>query len=257
MKLATWNVNSIKSRLLNVLAWLRDVSPDVLLLQELKCTEEAFPAEAFDDLGYNIALVGQKTYNGVAILAKDPIHVEQRCLPGDPMDEQARYVEAMVGSLRLASLYLPNGNPIDSEKFTYKLSWMDRLMEHVRVLLEQEEAFVLGGDFNVCPTDEDVYDPELFAHDALCHPEVRARFRATCYLGLTDAIRVFHPTERLYTFWDYQGRCWPNDQGLRIDHLLLSPQAADRLTDAGVDKAPRGREKASDHTPVWCTLSEP
>jgi len=237
-----------------VSAYLKEVSPDVLLLQELKTIEETFPKGELEDLGYNIAIVGQKTYNGVGILSKHAIEIEQRALPGDSSDEQARYVEAIIGNIRIASIYLPNGNPVDTEKFSYKLNWMDRLTAHVRQLLTYEETLVLGGDFNVCPTDHDVYDPDGFAGDALCHPDTRARFRTLCYLGLTDSLRAFHPQIGLYTFWDYQAGCWNKDQGLRIDHLLLSPQAADRLVASGVDKGPRGKEKPSDHTPVWCEL---
>ncbi len=254
MKIATWNVNSINVRLPHVTAYLREVSPDVLLLQELKSTDERFPHAEIEDVGYHVAIAGQKTFNGVGILAKQPIEVEQRVLPGDATDAQARYLEAVIGSVRVASIYLPNGNPIDTEKFSYKLAWMDRLIAHVRTLLVYEEPLVLGGDYNVCPTDDDVYDPEGFANDALCHPETRARFQTLCYLGLTDAIRARHPHMGTYTFWDYQAGCWNKDQGLRIDHLLLSPQAADRLGDSGVDKGPRGKEKPSDHTPVWCEL---
>ncbi len=258
MKIATWNVNSINVRLPHVTAYLREVSPDVLLLQELKSLEERLPQSEIEDLGYHVAIVGQKTFNGVGILAKQPIEVEQRALPGDSSDTQARYIEATIasarGSVRVASMYLPNGNPIETEKFSYKLAWMDRLIAHVRTLLKYEEPFVLGGDYNVCPTDDDVYDPEGFANDALCHPETRARFQTVCYLGLTDAIRAQHPHLGVYTFWDYQAGCWNKDQGLRIDHLLLSPQAADRLVASGVDKGPRGKEKPSDHTPVWCEL---
>ena len=260
MKIVTWNVNSIKSRLPHVTAYLKAVSPDVLLLQELKCLEEAFPLNGLDDVGYHAALVGQKAYNGVGILSKRPVDVEHRILPGDSNDPQARYVEAVIqnarGIVRVASIYLPNGNPIETEKFAYKLDWMDRLIAHVRTLLTDEEPLVLGGDYNVCPTDDDVYDPEGFAGDALCHPETRARFRTLCYLGLTDALRAFHPQSGLYTFWDYQAGCWNKDQGLRLDHLLLSPQAADRLTASGVDTGPRGQEKPSDHTPVWCELAD-
>jgi len=256
MKIATWNVNSIKSRLPNVTAYLNEVGPDVLLLQELKVLEEHFPRDEIEDLGFHLAIAGQKTYNGVAIIAKRPIEIEQRALPGDDKDEQARYLEALIGNIRVASIYLPNGNPIETEKFTYKLAWMDRLIDHVRSLLTYEEALVLGGDFNVCPTDEDVYDPEGFAGDALCHPETRSRFRTLCYLGLTDALRALHPELGLYTFWDYQAGCWNKDQGLRIDHLMLSPQAADRLIASGVDKGPRGKEKPSDHIPVWCELAD-
>ena len=256
MKISTWNVNSIKSRLPHVTAYLQEVSPDILLLQELKSTEDSCPRTEIEDLGYNLAVVGQKTYNGVAIVSKLPIEVEQRSLPGDPDDAQARYLEAIVGTVRVASLYLPNGNPTDTEKFTYKLQWMDRLLAHARGLLGHEEVLVLGGDYNVCPMDTDVYDPEGFAADALCHPESRARFRMLCHLGFTDTIRVHHPQLGVYTFWDYQAGCWNKDQGLRIDHLMLSPQAADRLIDSGIDKGPRGKEKPSDHTPVWCTLKD-
>lgn len=254
MKIATWNVNSIKMRLGHVLNWLREAQPDILLLQEIKCVEEAFPMAEIEDLGYNVAIVGQKTFNGVAILSRHRMEIEQRTLPGNPSDEQARYLEVLVGTTRVASIYLPNGNPVESEKFSYKLEWLERLRAHTETLLEYEEAFVLGGDFNVCPTDDDVYDPEDFAGDALCHPETRARFRALCYLGLTDAFRALNPLRGAYSFWDYQAGCWDRDLGLRIDHLILSPQAADRLTASEIDKGPRGQEKPSDHTPVWCEL---
>ncbi len=257
MTIATWNINSIKVRLPQVTAYLKERGPDVLLLQELKTLEEQFPTTEIEDTGYHVALVGQKTFNGVGILAKRPIDVEQRTLPGETPDSQARYIEAVIGGIRVASIYVPNGNPIETDKFTYKLAWMDRLIHHVRgALLSYEEPFVLGGDYNVCPADEDVYDPDGFAGDALCHPETRARFRTLCYLGLTDAIRARHPQAGLYTFWDYQAGCWNKDHGLRIDHLLLSPQAADRLVDSGVDKDPRGQVKPSDHTPVWCELAD-
>ena len=255
MKIATWNVNSIKVRIPHLVEWVKQAQPDVVLLQELKTTEEQFPRIAIDELGYNVLVAGQKTYNGVAILSKMPIEVEQTSLPGDPSDEQARYLEATIGPVRVASIYLPNGNPVDTEKFSYKLAWMDRLTAHVRSVLSYEESLVLGGDFNVCPSDADVYDPEGFAGDALCRPESRARFRQLCHLGFTDALRVLNPHLGLYTYWDYQAGRWNKDEGLRIDHLLLSPQATDRLTAAGVDKGPRGMEKPSDHTPTWCELS--
>ena len=256
MKIVTWNVNSIKSRIRHVSTYLKNVNPDVLLIQELKSLEENVPRDEIENLGYNLAIVGQKTYNGVAILAKQPIEIEQLALPGATTDKQARYIEAIIGKVRVASIYLPNGNPIDTEKFSYKLSWMDRLISHIQTLLSYEETFVLGGDYNVCPTDDDVYDPESFAGDALCHPETRARFQTLCYHGLTDALRSLHPELGLYTFWDYQAGCWNKDQGLRIDHLMLSPQAADRLIASEVDKRPRGEEKPSDHTPVWCELRD-
>ena len=255
MKIATWNVNSIKVRIPHLVEWVKQAQPDVVLLQELKTIEEQFPRTAIDELGYNVAVVGQKTYNGVAILSKTPIEVEQTSLPGDPSDEQARYLEAIISDIRVASIYLPNGNPVDTEKFSYKLAWMDRLTTHVRSLLSYEESLVLGGDFNVCPTDNDVYDPERFADDALCRPESRARFRELCHLGFTDSLRVLNLHPGLFTYWDYQAGRWNKDEGLRIDHLLLSPQATDRLIASGVDKGPRGMEKPSDHTPTWCKLS--
>jgi len=260
MKIATWNVNSIKARLPRVLEWLGEFAPDVALLQEIKSMEETFPALEIGDAGYNLAIAGQKSYNGVAILSKFPIDVELTALPGDDSDEQARYIEAFTGGVRVASIYLPNGNPTrnddgsNSEKYLYKLRWMERLYDHVESLLKTEETFVLGGDYNICPTDGDVYDPAGFADDALCRPESRNRFRAIVNLGLTNAFRVFDTQPNRYSYWDYQRGAWAKDNGLLIDHLLLSPQAADSLTGAGVDRTPRGKEKASDHTPVWCEL---
>ncbi|MGE0093469.1 MAG: exodeoxyribonuclease III [Alphaproteobacteria bacterium] len=259
VKIATWNVNSIKARLPNVLAWLKDAQPDVALLQEIKCVAEQFPEMEIGDLGYNVAAVGQKTYNGVAILSKSRIEVEQRVLPGgDGGEEQARYIEALIDAtptpFRVASIYLPNGNPIGTEKFAYKLAWMDRLRAHAEELLKGEEVFVLGGDYNVIPWDIDARNPAAWVNDALAQPESRNHFRALLYLGLTDAFRALHPEGGHYSFWDYQGGAWPRDDGIRIDHLLLSPQAADRLMAAGIDRGPRGKDKASDHTPVWCEL---
>jgi exodeoxyribonuclease-3 len=224
------------------------------MLQEIKCLTDDFPHMEVTAQGYNAVAVGQKTYNGVALLAKHPITDVVTSLPGDEGDTQARYLEASVGDLRVATIYLPNGNPSGTEKFTYKLGWMDRLTARAKELLASEKPVVLGGDYNICPRDEDVYNPALFANDALCRPESRARFRSLINLGYTDALRALYPNEHLYTYWDYQGGAWPRDLGLRIDHLLLSPQAADRLTAAGVDKTPRAEEKASDHTPAWCEL---
>lgn len=255
MKIATWNVNSIKVRIPHLIEWSKQAHPDVILLQELKTTEAQFPKFAIEELGYNLVLVGQKAYNGVAILSKAPIEVEQTALPGDDTDEQARYVEAVIGAVRVASIYLPNGNPIGTEKFSYKLGWMDRMIAHARSLLRLEEIVVLGGDFNVCPANQDVYDPEGFAEDALCRPESRERFRTLTNLGFTDALRALHAELGTYTYWDYQAGRWNRDEGLRIDHLLLSPQAADRLVAVEVDRGPRGMEKPSDHTPVWCELA--
>ena len=256
MKIATWNVNSIKARLPRLLEWLATAQPDVALLQELKVTDAAFPMQPIEDLGYNIATHGQKTYNGVAILSKRPIE-DVRCgLPGDENDEQARYIEAMVDTVRVASIYLPNGNPTDSDKFLYKLAWMDRLIDHARDMLKYDEIMVLGGDYNVIPEDRDCYDPVAFADDALCLPESRARWRQLQYLGLTEAFRARHPEISAFSYWDYQGGAWQKDNGVRIDHLLLSPQAADQLGKVGIDRTPRGKERPSDHTPVWCEILE-
>ncbi len=265
VKIATWNVNSIKARLPVAMEWLKQFQPDIALLQEIKCVDEAFPALETGDLGYNAAVSGQKTYNGVAILSKTPIEVELTALPGDKSDGHARYIEALITPaggdvVRVASIYLPNGNPTrndsgrDSDKYLYKLKWMERLFRHARALLKSEDAFVLGGDYNICPTDADVYDPSGFADDALCRPESRARFRQLMFLGLTDAFRAFNTGPHLYSYWDYQRGAWTKDNGLLIDHLLLSPQAADRLKASGIDKTPRAKEKPSDHTPVWCEL---
>jgi exodeoxyribonuclease III len=261
IKIATFNVNSIKARLPNLTLWLREVRPDVVLLQEIKCMTDQFPELEIGDLGYNLVCIGQKTYNGVAILSRHPLDIEHTALPGgDGGDDQARYIQAVVSGgkrpIRVASIYLPNGNPAPGPKFDYKLAWMRRLTEHAKGLLETEEATVLGGDYNVVPTDMDVYDPIANAGDALCRPETRTEYRTLVNQGWTDALRIFHPEPGVYTYWDYQAGRWQRDQGWRIDHLLLSPQAADRLTACEVDKAPRGREKASDHTPVWCELEE-
>jgi len=257
MKIATWNVNSVKARLPNVLDWLRKAAPDVACLQEIKCQTEDFPSLEIGDLGYNIAVQGQKSYNGVALLAKQPIEDVIRALPGDSADEQARYIEGTVNGVRIASIYLPNGNPAPSDKYAYKLAWMDRLRAQARRLLLAEETFVLAGDFNVCPTDDDVYDPAGWAADALCRPEIRAKFRAIVNLGLTEAFRALHPDQpHRYSFWDYQQRAWQSDHGLRIDHFLLSPQASDRLQACDIDREPRGKDKASDHTPVWCEIRD-
>jgi exodeoxyribonuclease III len=256
VKIATWNVNSVRSRLPILLDWLGEAAPDVVLLQETKCTDDQFPRLEIEDKGYNIETAGQKSYNGVAILSKSPIEVDLRALPGDPEDEQARYIEAFTGGVRVASIYLPNGNPTDGPKYPYKLAWMERLYAHVQTLLADEDAFALGGDYNVTPDDGDLYDPEGWRDDALCRPETRAAWRKIMYLGLTDALRATSPEVGRYTYWDYRAGAWSKDHGLRIDHFLLSPQAADRLVDTGIDRGPRGREKTSDHTPVWCQLED-
>lgn len=256
MKIATWNVNSAKARLPLITDWLRTASPDVVLFQEIKCETAAFPTAAFEELGYHVNAVGQKAYNGVALLSKAPAEDVLTRLPGEPEDEQARYVEATVSGVRIASLYLPNGNPVPGEKFAYKLRWMDRLYDHARTLLAQEMPVVLGGDYNIIPEARDVFSPQAFAGDALFRPESKAKFRALLNLGLTEAYRALHDDDRAYTFWDYQAGSWPRDNGLRIDHFLLSPQAADRLAGCTIDRGPRGLEKASDHTPVILDLRD-
>lgn len=256
MKIATWNVNSIKARLPNVLDWLKSAEPDVVLLQEIKTVDDGFPRLEIEALGYECAVHGQKSYNGVAILSKRGLEEVSARLPGDDGDEQARYMEATVAGVRVATIYLPNGNPADSEKYPYKLAWMARLRERAAALLAGEMPVVLGGDYNVIPTDEDVHDAAAWAGDALIKPQTRAAFREILWLGYTDAFRAKDPTPHKYSFWDYQGGAWQKDHGIRIDHLLLSPQAADRLETAGIDTGPRGKQKASDHTPVWCTLQD-
>jgi exodeoxyribonuclease-3 len=258
MKIATWNVNSVRKRTGNLVAWLQEAKPDIVVLQEIKAQEPQFPTLEVEAAGYKAAIVGQKGFNGVAFLSHHAFDVTARALPGAAEDEPARYVEGRVhtprGPLTVGGLYLPNGNPVGTEKFTYKLAWMERLLGHARELLSREEMFVLCGDYNVCPTEMDVFDPKAFAGDALCQPESRAAFRKLLNLGLTDAVRAFHPDGEQYTFWDYQAGAWPKGNGLRIDHLLLSPQAADRLTAVGIDKTERGKTEPSDHVPVWCEL---
>jgi len=255
IKIATWNVNSVKARLPNVLAWLKDAAPDVVMLQEIKCVDENFPRMEIEDLGYNVATHGQKAYNGVAILSKSPLEDVEPRLPDGEGDDHARYMEATVfGKVRVASIYLPNGNPIGTEKFAYKLAWMERLRAHMTRGLADGEMRVYGGDYNVIPTDDDVYNPKAYADDALTQPESRARYRSLLHLGLTDAFREFNKLPHQYSYWDYQAGAWQKDNGLLIDFLMLSPQAADALTNAGIDKGPRGKEKASDHTPVWCEV---
>ena len=255
MKIATWNVNSIKARLPRVQEWLGEFQPDVALLQELKCVEENFPRMEIEDLGYNIAVSGQKTYNGVAILSKEPLEDISARLPGDEEDSHARYLEATTFGIRIACLYLPNGNPAPGPKFDYKLAWMERLRARAAHLLASEMPVVLGGDFNVIPQDIDCYDPAGWEGDALTRDESRAAFSRICHDGYVDAIRSLHPSEVMYSYWDYQAGAWQKDNGVRIDHLLLSPEAADRLAGAGVDRGPRGLEKPSDHTPVWVELA--
>jgi exodeoxyribonuclease-3 len=255
LKVATWNVNSIKVRLPLLLNWLDDAKPDIVCLQEIKCLAADFPLMEIRGHGYHAEIVGQKSYNGVALLSKEPARDVVAALPGDNGDGQARYVEATVGEVRVASLYLPNGNPADSDKYPYKLAWLARLRAHAADLLKSERPFVLAGDYNVIPEPEDAYDPTAWREDALFRADTRRAFRGLVNLGLTDAFRALHAEPHRYSFWDYQAGRWQRDEGIRIDHLLLSPQAADRLAAAEIDKAPRGKDKASDHTPVWCELN--
>ncbi|MBC7985978.1 MAG: exodeoxyribonuclease III [Sphingomonadaceae bacterium] len=257
MKIATYNVNGINARLPRLLEYLTEETPDVVCLQELKAFEDKIPVKAIEGTGYGAVWHGQKSFNGVAILAKGCEPEEYgRGLPGDPADEQSRYIEAKVDGVIVASIYLPNGNPQPGPKFDYKLGWMARLRARAAELLASELPVVLAGDFNVIPTDADVFSRAAMAHDALMQPESRAAFRELLFQGWTDAIRTRHPVGPIWTFWDYQAGCWQRDAGFRIDHLLLSPVAADRLLDANVDKAHRGREKASDHAPTWVRLAD-
>jgi len=258
MRLATWNVNSINARLETVLGWFEEASPDVAVLQEIKCVDEKFPAEAFERLGYNIAVHGQKTYNGVAMLSKTPLEDVRRGLPGDDADDQARYIEALVSGprpVRVAGIYLPNGNPVGTEKFTYKLAWMERLRAHAIELLRYEEPLVIAGDYNVIPRPDDADKPDGWLGDALFQPESRAAYRSLQNLGLTDAFMQVDGGAGAYTFWDYQAGAWPRNHGIRIDHALLSPQAADRLAGVEIHRDVRGRDKPSDHVPVVVELN--
>lgn len=255
MKIATFNVNSINARLGNLTAWLEAVGPDIVLLQEIKCQTEAFPALAFEALGYRARASGQKSYNGVAILSRDPIEDVQEGLPGDLEDTQARYLEATIKGVRVAAIYLPNGNPIATPKFDYKLAWMSRLHRRAAELLATGMPIVLGGDYNVIPEPADCENPAEWQNDALFQPESRRAFRALLHLGYYDAFRSLHPdARRAYTFWDYQKGALQRDDGIRIDHLLLSPQALDRLVSCSIDKQPRLEPKASDHTPIMLEL---
>ena len=258
MKIATWNINGVKARIESLLTWLRQAAPDVVCLQEIKCQTEAFPALEIESLGYNVAVHGQKGFNGVALLSRQPLEVVHRGLPGEPDEAQARYLEAIVpakrGIVRVGGLYLPNGNPIGTAKFDYKLAWMDRLEAHAAALLANEEPLVLAGDYNIIPEPRDAKNPAAWVEDALFQPQSRARFRRLENLGFTDAIRACHPQDGVYTFWDYQAGAWQKDHGIRIDHLMLSPQAADRLVTSGIDRFTRAWEKPSDHVPAWVEL---
>ena len=254
MRIASWNVNSVRQRLPHLLDYLRDAAPDVICLQELKCEDAVFPRQEVMDAGYNVETFGQKTFNGVALLSKTPLEDVTRGLPGFE-DAQSRYIEGVVTDgagavFRVASIYLPNGNPPDSDKYPYKLRFMDALIAHAKALLAQEERVVLAGDYNVILAPEDVYDPKGWAGDALFLPQTRAKFRELLDAGYTEALRAVTDAPGQYTFWDYQAGAWQKNNGLRIDHLLLSPQAADRLKSVEVDKELRAAEKPSDHVPI-------
>jgi len=258
VRIATFNVNGVNGRLPVLLRWLAETAPDVACLQELKAPDDKFPHAALREAGYGALWHGQKSWNGVAILARGAEPVEtRRGLPGGRDDPQSRYIEAAVNGVLIGCLYLPNGNPAPGPKFDYKLAWFERLAAHAAGLLATGMPVVLAGDFNVMPTDLDVYKPERWVDDALFRPEVREAFRRLVAPGWTDALRKLHPGERIYTFWDYFRNAWVRDAGLRIDHLLLSPAIADRLVAAGVDRAVRGWERASDHAPTWIELAAP
>jgi exodeoxyribonuclease-3 len=255
MRIATWNVNSVRQRIEHLVTWLKECSPDVVCLQEIKCTDDAFPRLEIEALGYNVVTHGQKTFNGVALLSKLPFDETTSGLAGDDEDAHARFIEGVVslkhGVIRVACLYLPNGNPVNTDKYPYKLKWMSRLREYARERLLTEEPLVLAGDFNVIPAAADVSNPEAWVTDALFKPETRESFQSLLGLGLTDALRAVTDAPGQYTFWDYQAGAWQKNLGIRIDHLLLSPQASDRLVEVGIDSYVRAWEKPSDHVPIW------
>ena len=255
MMIASWNVNSIRARVEHVRGWLAQRNPDVLLLQELKATE--FPAELFQELGYTSAAVTQKSYNGVAILSRSPIEVVSTALVGDEADSHARFLEAVIRDIRVANIYRPNGNPPGSDKFSYKLAWMDRLQRQMQIWADSEKPTLVGGDFNVIPEDIDCHKPSSWMYDALFQPEPRARYRAYLGMGYIDAFRYLHPGEGGYfTFWDYFRKAFEYNRGIRIDHFLLSPKLAPRLESCEIDKGPRALEKPSDHTPILVQLRD-
>jgi exodeoxyribonuclease-3 len=256
MKVATFNVNNINRRLPNLLAWLRQSKPDIVALQELKSTDAEFPQAAIEKAGYGAVRHGQRTWNGVAILARkaEPVLI-RTALPGDVSDDQARYIEAAVKGIVVTSLYLPNGNPQPGPKFDYKLDWFRRLRAHAAKFVRQEIPVVLAGDYNVAPAALDIYPTKSWNKDALIQPKSRAAFRTLVAQGWTDAVRTLHPTKPMFTFWDYKRNRWPRNAGLRLDHLLVSPALAPRLRKAGVDRLIRGEDGASDHAPAWITLS--
>ncbi len=259
MKVASFNINGIKARLPALLDWLKEAEPDVAILQEIKSVDEGFPREPIEELGYQVETHGQKSFNGVALLSKMPLEDIRHGLPGDETDEQARWIEATVvgksKALRICGLYLPNGNPAPGPKYDYKLAWMARQKARAEELLEQEEPFLMAGDYNVIPQDEDAKRPEAWTTDALALPQSRAAFRDLVNLGFTEAFRARNTAPGHYTFWDYQAGAWNRDDGIRIDHFLLSPEAADMMQDCGIDKGIRGREKPSDHVPIWVVFA--
>ncbi len=254
LSIASWNINSVRAHLPHLLNWLSRRNPDVLLLQEIKTMADTFPAKEIEEMGYNLLISGQKTYNGVAILSKYPIQLENKFLPGMDHDPQARYLEAIIETnpcvWRVINVYVPNGNPYPGDKFSYKLQWLEALRQYAQKILAFEENVVIGGDFNIVPTDDDVYDPVAWQDDALCRPESRQFFRSILNSGYSDALRLQTNEKKLYTFWDYQAGRWPRGEGLRIDHFLISPQAADRLQQVAIDKYTRAEEKPSDHVPI-------
>ena len=257
LKIATWNVNDVVKRLPLVLEWLAESRPDIVALQETKCLDAAFPRAAFEAAGYGALIAGSRPWNGVALLARgaEPIEI-RRTLPGDAADAQCRYLEAAIAGVVVTSIYLPNGNPQPGPKFDYKLAWFERLIIHAAGLMQSGHPIVLAGDFNVVPTDDDIYSPDSWLDNALLQPAPRAAFARLLAQGWVDAIRHQHPTDRLYTFWDYRRNRWARDAGLRIDHLLLSPTMASRLEDADVDRDTRGRDGASDHAPAWASFAD-
>ena len=259
MRIATFNVNDINKRLPNVLRWLDETEPDVVCLQEIKCIDQAFPSSALRDAGYFAAWQGEARWNGVAILARgvEPV-LTRRALPGDPSDRQARYIEAAVQGVLVGCLYLPNGNPQPGPKFEYKMAWFERLIAHAASLLEARVPVVLAGDYNVVPTDLDIYPSKSWVKNALVQPRPREAFRRLLSQGWTDALRAMYPASRIYTFWDYMRDRWRRDAGLRLDHFLLSPELAGRrLLNAGVDREVRGEPNASDHAPAWVIFEQP
>ncbi len=258
MKIATFNINGIKARIETLPRWLDEAQPDVALLQEIKSVDEAFPREIFEERGYQVETHGMKSFNGVAILSKLPLEDVARGLPGDDSDEQARYIEATVMGdtpVRVCGLYLPNGNPCPGPKYDYKLAWMERLYARAKELMATEEPFLMAGDYNIIPQDEDAAKPEDWQEDALARPESRAAYRRLLNLGFTEAFRARNQMPGMYSFWDYQAGAWNRNNGIRIDHFLLSPQCADLLQDCQIDKEERGRSKPSDHVPVWVDLA--